>query len=43
MGLTRAERVAPRYKNYDQGRRHTYGRSHLYITIITQGNFRIIL
>jgi hypothetical protein len=43
MSLTRAERAAPRHKNYDQKRRHTNKRPYLYTTIITQGSLRIIL
>jgi hypothetical protein len=41
MGLKRVKKAAPRYKNYDQRKRHIYKRPHLYITIITQGNLRI--
>jgi hypothetical protein len=43
MGLTRAERAAPRYKDYDQKKRYINGRPYLYITVITQGNLRTIL
>jgi hypothetical protein len=43
MGLTRAERTAPRYKDYDQKKRYIYKRPHLYIIVTTQGNLRIIL
>jgi hypothetical protein len=41
MGLTRAKKATPKYKNYDQKRRHIYRRPYLYITIITQGSLRI--
>jgi hypothetical protein len=43
MGLTRVKRTVPRYKDYDQGRRHIYERPYLCIIVITQGSFRIIL
>jgi hypothetical protein len=43
MGLTRAERAAPRYKNYDQRKRYTDKRPYLYTIIITQGSLRTIL
>jgi hypothetical protein len=43
MSLTRAEKAAPRYKNYDKKKRYTDKRPYLYITIITQGSLRIIL
>jgi hypothetical protein len=42
MGLTRAKKAAPRYKDYDQERRHTNKRPYLYITVITQGSLRTI-
>jgi hypothetical protein len=42
MGLTRAKKTIPKYKDYDQERRHIYKRSYLYITVITQESFRII-
>jgi hypothetical protein len=43
MGLTRAEKAAPRHKDYDQERRHTYGRPYLYTTVTTKGSLRTIL
>jgi hypothetical protein len=41
MGLTRAKRAAPRYKDYDQGKRHINKRPYLCIIIITQESLRI--
>jgi hypothetical protein len=43
MGLTRVKKVAPRYKDYDQKRRHINRRPYLYITVIPQGNLRTTL
>jgi hypothetical protein len=43
MGLTRVKRAVPKYKDYDQKRRYINERPYLYIIVITQGSFRIIL
>jgi hypothetical protein len=43
MSLTRAEKAAPRYKDYDQRKRHIDKRPYLYTTVITKGSLRTIL